>query len=283
MVQAMYQVDHHVVTTKWDRFDSWYRFLPPSRPSAEHIEVFRACLLSAIERTGNREICILGSTPELRDLAARLGRVKVVVIDHSDAFHKGVDWLRTVPTDDEELIIDDWSQALGRMPHRFSAVLSDLTLGNIRYEDRGRFFSSIARSLMTNGLFVDRVLTNELPQIPIRRLADHYSDIPGNLSVLNRFFNESLFCSSLLDGRDVIDIDQFISDMRAMDGNTGFKWCVDNLQRAIPAGSKWYYGRPWSRVKQDFESYFRIVGSTSEPMPSSEFAGRSQIISWTPQ
>lgn len=250
--------------TNWNHFTAWHLMLPPARPSRRHLRVVQSNLLQFQQEPQKMSACILGSTPELRDLAAEMGCANVTVIDHNRHYHESVEWLRTTPGP-ETILFNDWITALSSTPAKYDAILSDFTLGNIEYSRRKAFLRSIQSALAPNGVFIDRVLTNEIPLIPLDELRIKFQRRPGNLRSLNSFFCETLFCSSLLEHRTIVAVDEFINEMQKIRGFHGFDWCVDNLSMLVPAGAVWYYGTDWAAVRSEFSAFFESLNEVLEP------------------
>ena len=62
---------------------TWDKYLPPIRPYVEECEIFKAYLNIFIKQNGKTpKVLILGSTPELRDVAYSCG-IEPVVVDYS--------------------------------------------------------------------------------------------------------------------------------------------------------------------------------------------------------
>lgn len=140
-------------TKKWDEQYHWWWMLPPGRPSRLHLEFFA----SHINRQrSTARIAILGSTPELRDLCVELDHPRVVVLDRSQRFHHAMNALLIHTNSLETTQFGDWTDLLEAAPNAFDVILSDLTLRNISYERRPRFFASLRGALRPNGIFLDK-------------------------------------------------------------------------------------------------------------------------------
>lgn len=60
---------------------------------------------------------------------------------------------------------------------KFQFVLSDLTMGNIEYGKRNKFYNDISNSLQYGGLFIDKVLTNEKRLISLSEIGGKYRNL----------------------------------------------------------------------------------------------------------
>ena len=135
----------------------WDRYLPPGRPSDAHLAVFRSMLRR--RRRHTNMACVLGSTPELCDLALEEG-LDLVLIDRSEIFHSATLPLRVYPGRGR-VEIGDWLEVLQRYAGHFDAILSDLTSGNVPYRARPVFYRRVSDALAPGGAFVDKILTGE--------------------------------------------------------------------------------------------------------------------------
>ena len=85
---------------------------------------------------------VLGATPEFRDLLADLGFENIIVLEKNLSFKRLLDEERAFKNA-ERTIEGDWLTSLHAEEWQLAFLLSDLTLGNIAYERRTRFFDGI--------------------------------------------------------------------------------------------------------------------------------------------
>ena len=83
----------------------------------------------------------------------------------------------------EQIIKGDWLNSLNDYSFSFHLILSDLTSGNIPYESREHFYSSISKLLVKDGLFIDKVLTHDIPNLVVSDLEKKYNQVKGRLLV----------------------------------------------------------------------------------------------------
>jgi len=253
----------------WDSHEAWHLMLPPGRPSVDHLATFRRVINRASKFP--RTVGILGSTPELRDLCARLGIMHVWVIDRNSRFHESMNRLRLLRAAPETVIIADWIDALTALVDTFDLLLSDLTLGNLPYERRRSFFRSVAASLKPGGLFVDRVLTNQAPAHLLADLDKKYRSLPYNLISINSFMHEYFFLSELTTSFREVNVRAFTEILQARWNETGDEalhiFLTDALQLTTP-DAVWHYGKPWMQVAVDYAPELRRLETIPEKKQS---------------
>ena len=259
----------------WDRMESWELVLPPSRPSQQHLDWFRK---HAGELRADDPIAILGSTPELRDLLALLGFRDVYVLERNAAFLARMNGLRVRPST-ETVLYGDWMQTLPDCSGRFTAVLSDLTSGNIPYDQRREFYYLVAESLQPGGMFCDKLLSYPIPHEPLGELLDKYESAPLNLDTVNRFNCEVFFCSELLTTFGRVDTSRFYDYLRKMGPGPTVDAVLDRLPLVTPSGMTWDYGRPWCLVQDAFDSRLHCSDDHLEG-GDSPYANRLRCLRW---
>lgn len=257
----------------WSQIINWRLVLPPSRPDAWQLAVV-ADHLSDKER--DRPIAILGSTIEFRDLLAEMGFTNVYLLERHQQFHNLVSSDR-IYCNPETVIWGDWLKSLHQTPIRFSAILSDLTSGNIDYASRSLFYGGIARVLDSGGVFMDRMLTHAIPHESLSLLAVKYQSLPINLLTVNRFSCEFMFCSELLANEEIVDSDRFYAALRSRFDSPRLRRFIDLCQSITPTGCIWWYGKPWDSLAPDFERHLQIIDAVDEPLQSA-YAGRAKLL-----
>ena len=259
----------------WDRMESWELVLPPSRPSQQHLDWFRTHVAAL---RADAPIAILGSTPELRDLLALLGFRDVYVLERNAAFLGRMNRLRVRPTTDT-VLSGDWMQTLPNCSGRFAAVLSDLTSGNVPYDQRSAFYRLVADSLRPGGMFCDKLLSYPIPHEPVAELLDKYESAPLNLDTVNRFNCEVFFCSDLLTTFGRVDTSRFYDHLRTMGPGPAVNAILDRLPLITPSGMTWDYGRPWCLVQDAFDSRLHCSDDRLE-QGDSPYANRLRCLRW---
>ena len=262
-----------VMKQKWDRTADWHLLLPPSRPSPHHLQLIRE-RLDAVSR--EVPVGVLGSTPEFRDLLASLKFRRIFVFERSVAFHDSVRRLRCY--DNHEIVVwGDWLETLPQHHGKFGALLSDLTSGNVVYEDRRRFYAAVAGALAPGGLFIDKILTNEAPLLELDDLDQKYATLPFNLLTLNDFSAEYFFASRLLELKRRVDVNEFYGILMRRFENPVLLRFLQDCPSLTPRGGLWYYGMPWVDLDPLYCPGLVRIAQYPEPR-NSLFFGRLRLF-----
>ena len=156
----------------------------------------------------------------------------------------------------ERFVHGDWLDTIPQYRSAFALILSDLTSGNVPYDQRPDFYSSVSKSLQVGGLFVDKVLTLEGSRRTIAELKKKYDDLPVNLLHINRFSCEFLFCSELLDIKQVVDTTLFYTILeRELCSHRLLKFLAES-PKITPYDCIWFYGKGWDQIS---EHYFHTL------------------------
>lgn len=149
------------------RRGDWEKFFAPWRPSRGDL----ANYLSALRPLEPRRVLVLGSTPELRLLAASLG-ARATVMDLSPGMLGEMGRYLPASVRLNEIKVEaDWLSApMGR--GLYDAVLGDLVLRLVRPGLRAGLLGKIAASLVKKGRFITRLHLNDasLAGLPAERV-----------------------------------------------------------------------------------------------------------------
>lgn len=248
----------------WDLVNTWDMVLPPSRPSSE--QLYRIQMI-AHNMNRNVPVAILGSTPEFRDLLRRMDFKKIFIFDKNREFYNKMTQLMSFDTKSECLVIGDWTDTLKDYQNSFGLVLSDLTMGNIAYEERRNFYYNINQSLVNSGVFIDKILTHDM-FLKIDQLIEEFSNLPINLYTANRFNCQMLFCSELLEKTQIVDSTYIYNYLEEYVHQEWMTKLIALTEFITPRGGLWYYGRKRECVEDDFLGTFRLKMKWSEPIGS---------------
>jgi hypothetical protein len=250
--------------SSWDLMCNWGLVLPPSRPSLAQLVRIKT-LLDNINK--KEPVAVLGSTPEFVDLLHECKFTAIYVIEKNMTFYNSVLNYR-VYHNDETVIEGNWLEVLPKYNNIFSLILSDLTSGNIPYIKLKQFYRAISNALNTNGIFVDKVLTQTANKIPIDDIVNKYAKLPLNLLNINYFSCEMLFCSELLNINNEVDSTLFYSILEERITNARVKAFVKHSKQITPPGFKWYYGIVWDQLKKIYCPDLKVMSIVYEPKNS---------------
>lgn len=238
----------------WDNISTnWQYVLPPSRPNDSELKRIKEFIC---DYSINEPVAVLGSTIEYRDLLYSMGFKKVYVFEKNISFHNSLNSWKIYPNDNEIIIEGDWIDTIPQYCSFFNFCLSDLTMGNISYDNRKTFYSSISNSLKFGGIFLDKVLTNEIPLITIDQIYNKYNNLTVNLKSINDFSCEALFCSTMLNDGIVNTSDIYMKLNKLFINNHRLLKFVEKAHLITPENCIWYYGKPWNELKDEYFSFF---------------------------
>ena len=253
----------------WDVMDHWNIVLPPSRPSAWYLSRIVECAQNIDHRA---PVAVLGSTPEFRDLLHEQGFDSIYVFDRNVSFYERMCRAR-IYNNAERFVEGDWFQTLPRCENQFHLMLSDLTSGNVDYADRSKFYSLITKALCPGGVFCDKVLAHKIPHLSVDALARKYARLPLNLLYANFFSCEMLFCSDLLDIKQLVDTGLFYAILEERVTNRRVRAFVNYAKEITPPDCIWYYGRTWSKLQGDYCPDLELLSEADDEVWSS-YRGR---------
>ena len=258
----------------WKNMDQWYTVLPPSRPTI--IELTR---IEKYLRNVDREepVAILGSTPEFREMLARLGFRHRTVFDRSVDFYQRMGNL--IPESvkcGEHLVVGDWIASLKEFTCFFCLILSDLTMGNISYENRDAFYSAIAKAIKSGGVFIDKVLAFDFAVPTLEELFSKYEELPINLRTINDFSSEVIFCSELVKRKNIVDSTEFYRIISEGPYSEKIKFFADAAHMITPEGFVWSYGKNWGELSQTYGCYYTSQKIYVEEEVSSPYYHRTK-------
>jgi hypothetical protein len=257
----------------WAKFKTWQLVKPPSRPDKWQLDICREMLLNFSRL---RNVAVLGSTIEYRDLLAEMDNINVFIFEKNKSFY---DYITKFSKHSlkETFVEGDWLEKLKNYTGYFNVILSDLTSGNIPYDQRETFYQGIAESMSKGAVFFDRLLAKPIPFIDLRMLMNKYRSLSVSIDTVNSFNCEVLFCSTLLDNADqIVDSTMFYDCLLGLNipQITDFvKKCYD----ITPRDCVWWYSQPWDAERRLYDKYFFIKQEYEEPVQS-EYFGRAKLL-----
>lgn len=262
--------------SNWDNMLQWETVLPPSRPTEEELN---RIIRNINSYDKNMPVAVLGSTPEFRDVLHYLNFSNIYIFDKSiDFYHQMSELLpRNVP-ENERFISGNWLETLPLYPQKFQFVLSDLTMGNLAYEQRKNFYESIYSSLMFGGIFIDKVLAFDFQVPTLDDLFRKYEILPINLRTINDFSSEVLFCSELVIKNQIVDSSKFYEIIRKGKYTEKIKLFAEKAKMITPEGFIWYYGKPWDELTSEYFSKYSSAIIYPEEKIESPYYNRTKQI-----
>ena len=260
-------------SSTWSNMEHWDLLLPPSRPSQRELRIVSSLAKGV---PSGKPIGILGSTPEFRDLLYELGCSNVHAFERNMDFFSATSRLR-VYDNTEHVIEGDWLTTLPAHSNSFSLIVSDLTMGNVPYGDRRRFYDAVSNSLSVGGVFYDKVLTHPGRLISLDTIGRKYRDLPLNLLTVNHFSCEALFCSELLDDSEVVDTSAFYDTLSQTLKHPRIDALIARSRLITPDGCTWYYGRRWSFLDSGYCPRLTRLAVVDDE-PTSPYAGRLKLF-----
>lgn len=258
----------------WKNMEQWGLVLPPSRPTVEELKRIEE-YIDCYSRT--EPVAILGSTPEFRDLLFRMGFQKRYILDKSIDFYQRMSKLvPAVTCDGEHLIVGEWLDSLQNCKDMFGVILSDLTMGNISYNNRYVFYECISNALIQGGTFIDKVLAFDFKVPTIDELFRKYEKLPINLRTINDFSSEVLFCSELVFERKEVNSTELYKFIDNGNFSEKIKYLSKAARMITPEGFCWDYGVPWTELSDVYSSFYREQTCYPNEDPESPYFERTK-------
>lgn len=263
--------------SNWDNMLQWEVVLPPSRPTEEELNRIIRNINSYDKKM---PVAVLGSTPEFRDVLHYLNFSDIYIFDKSiDFYHQMSGLLPRKVSENERFVLGNWLETLPLYPQKFQFVLSDLTMGNLPYEERKNFYESIYYSLMLGGVFIDKVLAFDFQVPSLDDLFRKYEKLPINLRTINDFSSEVLFCSELVIKNQIVDSTKFYEIIRNGKYTEKIKLFAEKAKMITPEGFIWYYGKPWNELSPEyFSKYSSAIVYPEEEIKSPYYNRTKQIF-----
>lgn len=132
--------------------EKWRMFRPPFRPSENDIKNYSYY----IKKISPKNVLILGSTPELRDLTSKL-KIKTFIMDYSvNMILVMSKFLKVAKPENEIWIRSNWFDQNINIKS-FDIIIGDLILRNVPLHIQEKFMKIISNMLIPNGHIVFRV------------------------------------------------------------------------------------------------------------------------------
>jgi hypothetical protein len=239
----------------WKHFSSWDTVLPPNRPGRIETDFLRACMLNA-----DRELAIvLGATPEYRNLLKLLGFSSIVVIEKNMSFLHSLSHL-SIESEAEIIVEGDWLQVLPDFKGRCSAVVSDLTLGNVPFEKQDHLQMLMCEALRPEGVLFDRVLHYRNGLCTWASINETFRSLPMNLETANLFNMMAVFQSPVTDRIGMVNAK--IAYESAVKQNPSLERIAELTKLWVtPEICEWYY---CGQFRHPLQVYNQFLASPEE-------------------
>lgn len=142
---------------KWDSLASnWVDTGPPASPSAEDVWNYEQLLTETLPRDSSESVILLGCTPSLRDMLARIirnGNSEVVCVDFSTKMYEQTTRATKFRNPNERFVLADWCDFdIGKS--LYSAILGDKVIDNIMPPQWPDLFERVHYHLRPGGSFI---------------------------------------------------------------------------------------------------------------------------------
>jgi ubiquinone/menaquinone biosynthesis C-methylase UbiE len=195
---------------------AWSILTNPSRPSVGDMEIYKKHLQSK-GKTG-LNILILGSTPELRDLALSYKEANVVIVDINPEMMLAMTEFMENDSSREVQIRSNWLAA-PLCENYFDIILADFTFENMAFENHQAYFDNIRKWLKNDGLYISRIFTflKKYQPMTIRDIEGYCKEKPVNNELLSLFWAIAVFFTGDMITREikVADFFQKLEEYRA--------------------------------------------------------------------
>lgn len=265
-----------IKTNEYSFIGAWGNISFPNRPTEKELEIYRAFMAGIPGEIS--KILILGATPELRDLAAKM-KMQTFVCDFSPLMPYGMmKFLRFAKTQEEIWIKANWLD----MPFAdnfFDIIVGDLSLRHINPETQERFLNKISHILKPEGRLVMRthVINPTYQKRSYRDILDETMALfytKKKYEVMGVLLSR-LFDSSTKDKKINLEEIRFAVKKYISIYKMPFSYRLF-LHEFIEKRIKHYYLNPTSQSKEEVEEllnkFFRILGREhDDTYPESEF------------
>jgi SAM-dependent methyltransferase len=156
--------------------NQWSEYRPPSRPSSSEVDIFESYIKTMPK---NSSILLLGSTPEIRDLAAKYG-MKITICDWSEEIFKALKLLTKDENYKEGFSKQDWREM--KFTEKFDMVIGDCAITVVAYGDVGKVLENIREAVKENGLVIQRIWArNKRQDYSLDDIARIFREKPENV------------------------------------------------------------------------------------------------------
>ncbi len=254
--------------TPWKAFAArWQKYYtPPGRPSKQAITVYsRFARQAFIGLKRKPRALVLGATPELRDILARL-KAEVSIIDINMEMILAMSKLMKKKNPNEIIVKGNWV----KMPfasNYYDLVMGDIVLPNVPGPEQNKFLKEIKRVLKPRGYFITKmnVIPNEWQFEPFDAVLNKHAKIPLSRNTAVELF-VYLHNNAYQPKTHIMDVGQIKIGLQKYWKKGKYKHPKAKITKLLndiwemwkPMEKKWTTGYEWEIVKQ-ISPYFKIL------------------------
>lgn len=185
----------------WDKLaKEWSVQTPPWRPTVKELCIYEEKISRAVAKKKKPKALVLGATPELRDICAKL-KIDTYIADINPNMVRGMNELLEISPGLEPVEICNWLE-LPYEDESFDVVLCDHGIQHITYDDWDRFLREVRRVIKKQGYFVNSVFSlSESEKISVGKVVDIYRNNLFSREYKYYYMNRLIF--SLADHRGI--------------------------------------------------------------------------------
>lgn len=257
----------------------WHRLGSPWRPSTGDLAIYREFCCDRLPGS----VAILGSTPELRDLAAEgnSGHGEIVVIDRSRTMLELMGSISKVAKPGEEhWIASDWVGA-PLAAHHFDLVIGDCIWQLLNFADQLRLRDKIFNVLKPRGKFVSRFRCKD----PVRSRQDgtgiirHYlmklGSTPNQAEQIRDTMVAHLCDATVSNPREPIDRDRVRCLLAVVAEGTSN---AAHRTFLLKAATDFYNANQTSQIAEEIKSFFADSFSFGGERQAEDYHSRNYPI-----
>lgn len=181
--------------SEWQNYAvTWNKFKPPWVPSTERLKIYGRLINKYVR---GKEALILGATPAIRDLLAKL-KFNVTILDICPSMVKAANSLKKTKNK-ERIVIGNWLTA--DFKNKFDLVMGDSVLPNVHPRQYPRFFQQIGKFLKDDGVFIEQgpVINKKISTVKLttNQIIENVENNPKYYkNYLNRAYDYVRWCYS---------------------------------------------------------------------------------------
>ncbi len=243
------------MVNNWKHISSWDTVLPPNRPGRFETDLLRCCLANV-----KRDLAIvMGATPEYRNVLKLLGFGRIIVVEKNISFLDSLSHL-SIDCDRETVIEGDWLDVLPDFRGQCTVVVSDTTLGNVRFGSQDSLQTLMCGALGPEGMLFDRVLHYREGLCSWDSINEAFRFLPLNLETANLFNIMGVFRSPVVAEIGMVCArDAYAS---AVKQNPHLKRIAELSKLWVtPEACEWYYT---GRYRNPVKVYSQFLSSVQE-------------------